>query len=84
MFASLVVVLASSLLAGGNNKLGPGAGPWHLSDPASVGLSRAKLEKAGNMVGEDASPYLCACVYAFGSCGYVLSCTHAKTPPSPP
>ena len=46
--------------------LGPGAGPWHLSDPARVGLSRAKLDKAGDDLGEMGTP-LCLAVAKDGA-----------------
>ena len=49
----LSIAAAALLLAAAraDAHLGPGRGPWKVSDPAAVGLSRALLDAAGDKVG---------------------------------
>lgn len=51
--------------AASTHTLGPGAGPWQLSNPASVGLSQAKLERAAEQLKNGGSP-LCLAVAKAG------------------
>ena len=57
MLLALFNVLFYSQLSG----LGPGARTWHLTDPAVVGLSRAKLDRAAREIGGNGSP-LCLAI----------------------